>query len=447
MANIYVRSTDGSNTDNGTTWALAKLDLSGAAAIDAAGDNVYLSQVHAESTATAVSLDFAGTVGNPTKIVCVNDGAAPPTAVAITATVTTTGASDLYIHGNLYCYGVTFVCGTVGTRILRLGDYATTNNQIYQNCSFQLGSGAGAGSRIYLAGHGSSLPADSIVWKNCSVSFSNASQAISPYGAALIWEGGSVLSGSTALTTALFDGQTFSRYGDIYVRDVDLSNMGASCNLVNLASLNAQAVFHSCKLPASWSGAPSTGLASAGCRISVYNCDSGNTNYKLAIDDYAGTIRQETTLVKTGGATDGTTPIAWKMVTTSSVNEYDNYLRSDWMAVWIDTTGSSKTITVDILHDSATALTDAECWIEVSYLGSASTPLGTATSDKRADVLTTAAAQTSSSATWTTTGMSNPNKQKLEVTFTPQQKGFVSARVCIGKASKTVYVDCEPLVS
>src|SRR5574340_915503 len=88
MANIYVRSTDGSNTDNGTTWELAKLDLSGAAAIDAAGDNVYLSQVHAESTATAVSLYFAGTVGNPTKIVCVNDGAAPPTAVAITATVT-----------------------------------------------------------------------------------------------------------------------------------------------------------------------------------------------------------------------------------------------------------------------------------------------------------------------------------------------------------------------
>src|SRR5574337_1171684 len=399
MANIYVRSTDGLNTDNGTTWALAKLDLSGAAAIDAAGDNVYLSQAHAESTATAVSLDFAGTVGNPTKIVCVDDGAAPPTAVAITATVTTTGASDMYIHGNLYCCGVTFVCGTAGTRILRLGAYDTTNNQIYQNCSFQFGSGAGAFSRIYLAGHGSSLPADSIVWKNCSVSFSSASQAISPYGAALIWEGGSVLSGSTALTTALFDGQTFSRYGDIYVRDVDLSNMGESCNLVNLTSLNAQAVFHSCKLPASWSGAPSTGLASAGCRISVYNC------------------------------------------------EYENYLRSNWMAVWIDTTGSSKTVTVDILHDSATALTDAECWIAVSYLGSASTPLGTATSDKPADVLTTAVAQTSSSATWTTTGMSNPNKQKLEVTFTPQQKGFVSARVCIGKASKTVYVDCEPLVS
>lgn len=37
MADLYVRSTDGSDTDNGTTWALAKAGLSGAAGIDAVG--------------------------------------------------------------------------------------------------------------------------------------------------------------------------------------------------------------------------------------------------------------------------------------------------------------------------------------------------------------------------------------------------------------------------
>ena len=37
--------------------------------------------------------------------------------------------------------------------------------------------------------------------------------------------------------------------------------------------------------------------------------------------------------------------------------------------------------------------------------------------------------------------MSNPNKQKLSVTFTPQQIGTIKCRVCLAKTSKTVYVD------
>jgi len=37
MTQLYVRSTDGSDSDNGTTWALAKATATGAAAIEAAG--------------------------------------------------------------------------------------------------------------------------------------------------------------------------------------------------------------------------------------------------------------------------------------------------------------------------------------------------------------------------------------------------------------------------
>jgi hypothetical protein len=58
MANLYVRSTDGNNSDNGTTWALAKATVAGVAAIDAAGDTIYLSQDHNETTASSVSLSW-----------------------------------------------------------------------------------------------------------------------------------------------------------------------------------------------------------------------------------------------------------------------------------------------------------------------------------------------------------------------------------------------------
>ena len=180
----------------------------------------------------------------------------------------------------------------------------------------------------------------------------------------------------------------------------------------------------------------------------MWNCDSGDTNYRLWIEDYAGSIKSETTLVKTGGASDGDTPLSWKMATTANAEYPLVLLRSpEIFSERITSTGSAKTITVDILHDSATALKDDEIWLEVQYLGTSGFPLGSFANDSKADVLAAGANQASSSATWTTTGMGNPNKQKLEVTFTPQEKGVAIVTVCMAKASYTVYVDPLAVVS
>ena len=115
--------------------------------------------------------------------------------------------------------------------------------------------------------------------------------------------------------------------------------------------------------------------------------------------------------------------------------------RANWASRAASLTGSPITVTVEILRDSATALTDAEIWLEVSYLSASGTPLGAVARNIAADVFTTPANQASSSETWTTTGMSNPNTQALAVTFTPQMAGFLMARVMLAKASTTVYVD------
>ena len=37
--------------------------------------------------------------------------------------------------------------------------------------------------------------------------------------------------------------------------------------------------------------------------------------------------------------------------------------------------------------------------------------------------------------------MTNPNKQKLVTTQTPQEKGYYRCRVAVAKASYTVYAD------
>src|SRR3990167_9027284 len=93
MATLYVRSTDGSDADTGATWALAKASLAGAFAAASAGDTIYVSQVHAETQASAMTLTSPGTAASPVRVLCVNDAAEPPTALATTATVTTTGAN------------------------------------------------------------------------------------------------------------------------------------------------------------------------------------------------------------------------------------------------------------------------------------------------------------------------------------------------------------------
>ncbi len=172
----------------------------------------------------------------------------------------------------------------------------------------------------------------------------------------------------------------------------------------------------------------------------MHNCDDGDTNYRLWVEDYAGSIKQETTIVRSGGASDGTTSLSWKMVSSANAEYPLIVLDSPEIVQWNDTTGSAITVTVEIITDNVT-LTDAECWLEVQYLGTSGYPLSTFISDAKADVLATAANQTTSTETWTTTGLTTPTKQKLSVTFTPQEKGFLHAVVKLALLSTTVYVD------
>lgn len=446
MSDIYVRSTDGNDADNGSTWALAKATLVGAAGIDAAGDSIWLSQSHAESSATSQTIPLAGTKASPVRVIAGNDAASPPTTTA-TASVSTTGANGITISGSAYFYGITFSSGSGAVNApLALNNVATTADaiEIFDTCSL-ISAATGSASFINIGAVGASNNEPTkTVWLNSDAKVSGASASIDVYGD-LQWRGGSILSGN-ATTGKLFRAGSVSRPPSVDVDSVNFTNLSASCPMVD-ATRAGKYRFANCRLPASWTGGLITGTPTANFRAEMINCDSADTNYRLWVEDYAGSIIDETTLVRSGGATDGTTPVSWKMATTANANELVVPLVSPEMAIWNETTAASKTVTVEILHDSATALTDAEVWLEVEYLGTSGVPLGSIASDHRATPLTTAANQTSSSVTWTTTGMTNPNKQALAVTFTPQEKGFFVGRVYLAKASKTIYVDCEMTVS
>ncbi len=426
MGNLYTRSTDGNNADSGATWALAKATGAGAAAIDAAGDTIWFSQVHSESITSAASWALAGTATNPTRLLCGNDAAEPPTALTTGALISIDASVDLNIGGWGYINGLEF-----RTTAAYAGRPLLISGGIYENCFVNISS-TNQNSYPYCG-----ISSGITTFKNCTYKFGNVNQKITHAAqCTLFYEGGSVVAGGTS-PDYLFSGGNGS---NITVTGFDASNCSAGVSLSPGGGYTGNILFYGCKLPASWTGqlAPSAG---EGVYIEMVNCDGGDTHYRYRNRTKAGETRDETTLVKTGSTTDGTTNVSYKMTTGTSVSYPITVHRSIALAQWNDTVGSSVTATVDILHDSTTNLKDDEIWLEVWYLGTSGVPLATMISDAKSDVLATATDQATSTATWTTTGMTNPNKQKLSVTFTPQEAGMVIGIVKMAKASKTVYHD------
>lgn len=438
MATLYTRSTDGSDSDGGTTWALAKATIAGVSAIDAAGDTLWLSQVHAESSASVINFNGAGTNASFTKLLCGNDAAEPPTALATTATVTTTGTAAMNIGGSIFGYGINFIC----SGILTLNSAGTNNMQRWENCSFQLTTN-GSGGQLFLAAPNNQMYRTELV--NCQYKFGGIANYVYLAGDCVI-RGGSIMAGSSTPIT-LFRFQLDRTAGNIDIIGVDFSNLASTFNFFSGGTLAAgKAVVRYCKLPPSWSGLLVTsGLVGPGQRYELYNCDGADTHERLWIEDYAGSIKSETTIVRTGGASDGTTPHAWKMVTSANAEYPLIRLESGDIFAPNATVGSAITCTVEIVHDSQGAgsgakFQDDEICLEVAGLATSGTPLASYYHDAKADILATAANQADSTEAWTTTGLTTPVKQKLSVTFTPQERGDVILRVVMAKASKTCYV-------
>jgi hypothetical protein len=175
--------------------------------------------------------------------------------------------------------------------------------------------------------------------------------------------------------------------------------------------------------------------------IDLRNCDSGATGYRNEWYRREGTITTETTITRTSGATDSHQAVSWKVVSTSAASLLDTF---DFPPIsqWNDTTGSSKTATIEIVGSAS--LNNDDLWVELDYLGSSGSPLGSLVSSNKATLLTANAAITTSTATWNSS-QATPVYQKLQVTFTPQMAGLVVARVRLAKVSTTVYVD--PLIT
>jgi hypothetical protein len=307
----------------------------------------------------------------------------------------------------------------------------------FDNCSLRLNSTATT-NRIYLANQGAA-GGSYVEWNNTTVSFASALQGID-ITCPLKWSNTPAAVLGTVPST-LFTFSVNSRGGGVNCAGVDLSALGSGKIIAGAltAAIGVPLRFLDCKLDAAVT--KSTVPASHGStEVDFVRSAASGVNYTVHSHRIAGLLTEETTIVRTGGASDGTTPIAWKIVTTANCN-YSMPFECPPIAIWNDTTGSSVTATVEGVWGGGAVPLDNDIWLEVEYLGDASSPQGWFVNDGTPDLLTAAANQTSSSETWG----GSTTKFKLGISFTPQQKGWLYARVKCAKLSSTFYID--PLVT
>lgn len=434
MTFLYVRSSDGNNADDGLSWTNAKATIAGAAAIDVAGDTIFVSQAHSES-GTSFAPTWEGSASSPTQILAVNDSATPPTVSVTGVSITTTTGTILLSSvtptgGSVYWKGFDFFAGSGQSSTVNIQCGTGSIRVQAEDCDLTLLSTGSSSAITNSSGNAFSRLI------NCGFSFSSTAHRINFIGAMEIY-GGGLLVGTTQ-PTSLF---THSGNGFLFVSGFDLTEGSSSMDLIAASNASTfHAIFRNCKLPAGWNGNLFGGTSNAESWAEMHSCDDGDIVYKYRRQTAYGTIDHDTTNVRNGGANVGSQAFSWRMVSTSACAATVSALVTGEFQKRNTVTGVAQTATVEILHDSVTALKDTEIWLEMEYMGDSGFTLTTFTTD-RSDVVGSGSNQTSSVEVWDATGFTNPNKQKLQIPFTAEESGFITCRVWLAKASKTVFVD------
>lgn len=427
---------------NFTGWQAphARLKSAAASTWGQAGNSFFVASEHAETRATADTITFPGTAASPNLVYCVTKTTLPPVSANLTTggSILTTVASDIVYNGFAYFYGLTIACGSGSSNANLLFSNLVATGLIFDTCTLKL-VGSNAASRM-VVGNNNPTNADQVVtFKNTTVQFANASQGIVLGAGKFSWERtASAIQGATLPTTLITTAST-TQAGRAILEGVDLSALASGKTLVGATADPQLIILKDCRLGASVTvAAAPTGWS--GAEVIVIRADSSGTNYRHEKYTYTGTQTVDTTIIRTGGATDGTTVLSWKVVSTAN---------SRWVlpfecipiTQWIDSTGSH-TVTVYGTTTGGGVPKDDEIWIDAVYLKDSGDPLGGFQTTTKADNLAASAATNNSadSSTWAGGGAGNGFKI-VSPSFTVNQKGYVTVYVKVAKATATYYID------
>jgi len=398
MASYYVRSGAAGAAD-GTSWTDAYTTLVTALTGKAAGDIFYVAADHAETAAAAKTLTSPGTAVNPCYIYCVDHtGSVPPVSADLrtTGSVTTTGTNAItFAGGHAKVYGLIFSAGT-GASPVSMGLGSTNGSWVLDSC--QLQNPTTSTNSNFLVGSQTIPRAIYIKLKNTTFTFGHSGCAIILAGARFVWEDTpSAIAGATQ-PLRLFDDASSGASGDAWIEGVDLSAIASGQTLVAAINAPKTFTFKDCLLSSNViiAAAPQD---PAYAETFLLRSDGAGTNYRNEKYQYMGTQTVETTIIRTGGASDGTTSISSKITTTVNSNWFTPF-EAFPIAIWNSTTASNVTATLEGVWNVAALPNNDEFWFDFEYQGSASGPLGTFKRGTKADGLAAGAALTASTEAW-----------------------------------------------
>lgn len=439
MANVYVDS-NAAGAGTGADWTNAYTTLNAALTAKAAGDTFWVAHNHAETAGAAKTHTSPGTAASPCFIYCVNSGGSVPPVSAdlrTTATITTTGNNAMAFAAFAYCYGIAFSCGSGAVNAATTINSSGDGEWIFQSCAF-IKAGTTGNASAFTIGSTTAGARCRVILINTTFQFGATGDGIVVRQCGFIWRNTPTAIAGATLPTTLFSAASTGQ--TIRLEGVDLSALGSGKTLVQIPSSSARFILKDCKLGSSVTiaGTPS---AQSGGTIDLIRCDSGDTNYRTERYRFEGTETTETTIILTGGASDGTTGFAKKIVTTANAKPLLPF-EAIPVSFWNETL-SSITVTLQGIWGGGAVPNNNDIWAEFEYLGTSGVPLGAIATCGLADPLATAAGLSAGSGTWG----GSTTKFKLAATFTPQEKGPITIYVKAGAASGTFYVDPKPVVT
>lgn len=368
-----------------------------------AGNDFYFTDNHAETQSTVILWSYPGANAAACRMISVDHTAAvPPTGVKAGATVTSTNtgttAMTLGNGGGIhtYFYGINFVSS--GSIVIG-GTGDTAAEQLFDGCSFVIG--AAIADVVQMGGSASSVRC---TWNNTTLSFGNASQVMNLGSGYFWWKNTPAALPGTPVTGLLVSAGTTGGSMTAILEGLDLSAGITSLGTVQAGGGSAYICVKDCKMQSS---APAT--AGAGSLVTIDFVRSGASTdvYRCEHHNSMGDLTTTAVIVRTGGASDGTTAYAHEYVTNAVAN---SWLTFNGLPVveWNSVTGTNRNVTMYGLANLAALPTNAQFWLDVEYIGSSST-LGVIQSGGTGNVLSSGAALSADTSAWDSAATARAN--------------------------------------
>jgi len=251
MADRYVwNGATGSGT--GATWANAHTTLTAAITASTAGDRFFVAHDHAQTVASGLSLTFKGTASAPDTVLCVDRaGSVPPVSADLrtTATVSTTLASTLGLHGHFYCYGIKFQAGSAAN-VANLNILNSPAASVIElvNCELNVNNTAASVLQIGVTG----AVQQQVTLRGTKMLFGAVGQGVALSTGRFVWKNTASALGGAIFPTVLFANLGVLKGTFALIEGVDLSALGSGKSIVggDVAAAHT-VVLKDCKLGAS----------------------------------------------------------------------------------------------------------------------------------------------------------------------------------------------------